>query len=73
MPATKIHLKHKANSPKANRPPARGAGRQPWVPAQPNSDLRDINSGLDQLLAEMPPEGPRVRTHLARTLIEDRE
>ena len=33
----------------------------------------DINAGLDRLLAEMPPEGPRVRTNLARIIIEDRE
>ena len=73
MPAPKMHLKHKAKPPKANRAPARSAGRQPWVPAQPDSERRDILAGLDRLLAEMPPEGPRVRTHLARTLIQDRE
>ncbi len=33
----------------------------------------DINAGLDALLAEMPAEGPRVRTNLAAIIIEDRE
>jgi hypothetical protein len=33
----------------------------------------DINAGLDRLLAEMPPEGKRVRTDLARIIVEDRE
>ena len=33
----------------------------------------DINAGLDRLLAEMPPEGARVRTNLSRIIIEDRE
>jgi len=34
---------------------------------------RDINAGLDRLLKEMPPEGKRVRTDLARLIVEDRE
>jgi hypothetical protein len=34
---------------------------------------RDINRQLDQLLADLPPEGPRVRTNLARVLLEERE
>lgn len=33
----------------------------------------DINAGLDRLLAEMPPEGKRVRTDLARIIVDDRE
>lgn len=33
----------------------------------------DINAGLDRLLAEMPPEGARVRTNMAQIIIEDRE
>ena len=34
---------------------------------------KSMNAALDELLAEMPPEGKRVRTDLARILIEDRE
>jgi hypothetical protein len=34
---------------------------------------KSMNAGLDQLLAEMPPEGGRVRTNLSRIIIEDRE
>lgn len=34
---------------------------------------KSMNAGLDRLLAEMPPEGRRVRTNLARVIIEDRE
>jgi hypothetical protein len=33
----------------------------------------DINAGLDRLIAEMPPEGDRVQTDLARIIVEDRE
>ena len=38
-----------------------------------DAGAKSINSGLDNLLAEMPPEGDRVRTNLARIIIEDRE
>jgi hypothetical protein len=34
---------------------------------------KSINAGLDRLLAEIPSEGKRVRTNLARIIIEDRE
>ncbi len=34
---------------------------------------KSMNAGLDRLLAEMPPEGERVRTNLARIVIQDRE
>ena len=34
---------------------------------------RDINAQMDQLLKDMPPEGPRVKTDLVRALLEDRE
>ena len=34
---------------------------------------KSLNAGLDSLLAQMPPEGKRVRTNLARIIIEDRE
>jgi hypothetical protein len=34
---------------------------------------KSFNAGLDELLAEMPPEGERIRTNLSRILIEDRE
>ncbi len=34
---------------------------------------KSMNAGLDGLLAEMPPTGERVRTNLARVIIEDRE
>jgi hypothetical protein len=34
---------------------------------------RDINRQLDQLLKDLPPEGPRVKTNLARILLEERE
>jgi hypothetical protein len=34
---------------------------------------RDINRQLDQLLKDVPPEGPRVKTNLARILREERE
>ena len=34
---------------------------------------KDINQGLDRLLSEMPPTGPRMRTNLSRIIVEDRE
>jgi len=34
---------------------------------------KSMKAGLDRLLAEMPSEGKRVRTNLARIIIEDRE
>jgi hypothetical protein len=34
---------------------------------------RSMSAGLQKLLEEMPPEGPRVKTDLARIIIEDRE
>lgn len=34
---------------------------------------RDINAQLDQLLKDIPPEGPRVKTNLARLILEERE
>jgi hypothetical protein len=34
---------------------------------------KSMNAGLDSLLVEMPPAGERVRTNLARVIIEDRE
>ncbi len=34
---------------------------------------KSMNAGLDSLLAKMPPTGERVRTNLARVIIEDRE
>jgi hypothetical protein len=34
---------------------------------------KSMNAGLDRLLAEMPPEGPRTKTDLAAVIIEDRE
>ncbi len=34
---------------------------------------RNINRQLDQLLKDLPPEGPRVKTNLARILLEERE
>jgi len=34
---------------------------------------KSMTAGLDRLLAEMPPEGARVRTNLSRIIIEDRE
>lgn len=33
---------------------------------------KSMNAGLDRLLAEMPPEGERVRTNLSRIIIEER-
>jgi len=33
---------------------------------------KSMNAGLDGLLAEMPPTGERLRTNLARIIIEDR-
>ncbi len=33
---------------------------------------KSMNAGLDRLLAEMPPEGERARTNLARIVVEDR-
>jgi hypothetical protein len=34
---------------------------------------KSMNAGLDRLLEEMPPEGNRTKTNLARAIIEDRE
>ena len=34
---------------------------------------RDINAQIDQLFKDIPPEGPRVKTNLARLLLEERE
>lgn len=34
---------------------------------------KSLQAAVDQLLVEMPPEGPRTKTNLAKTLIEDRE
>ena len=34
---------------------------------------KSINAELDRLLMEMPPEGERKKTNLARLIIEDRE
>jgi hypothetical protein len=34
---------------------------------------KSMNAGLDNLLVEMPPTGQRVRTNLARIIIEERE
>lgn len=34
---------------------------------------KSMNASLDRLLAEIPAEGPRVKTDLARIIIEDRE
>lgn len=38
-----------------------------------DSGAKSMNARLDRLLAEMPPEGERVRTNLSRIIIEDRE
>ncbi len=38
-----------------------------------DAGVRDINAQMDQLFKEIPPEGPRVTTDLARLLIEERE
>ncbi|HEX4121561.1 MAG TPA: hypothetical protein VH619_13150 [Verrucomicrobiae bacterium] len=38
-----------------------------------DSGKRDINSRMDQLFNDMPPEGPRVKTDLVRVLLEGRE
>jgi hypothetical protein len=35
--------------------------------------VKSMNAGLDRLLSEMPPTGPRTKTNLARVIIEDRE
>lgn len=34
---------------------------------------KSMNAGLDSLFVEIPPTGARVRTNLARIIIEDRE
>ena len=33
----------------------------------------NFNEQMDQIFREIPAEGKRIRTHLARTLLEDRE
>ena len=33
----------------------------------------DFNKQMDRVFEEVPPEGKRVKTNLARTLLEDRE
>lgn len=38
-----------------------------------DAGLKSMNAGLDRLLAEMPPEGKRLKTNLAHIVIEDRE
>jgi hypothetical protein len=38
-----------------------------------DSGKRDINSQLDQLFKDIPPEGPRLKTDLVHVLLEDRE
>ncbi len=38
-----------------------------------DSGKKSMNASLDGLLAEMPPTGERVRTDLARVIIEERE
>ena len=34
---------------------------------------RNINAQLDQLFAELPPEGSRAKTNLAAAILEERE
>lgn len=34
---------------------------------------RNINAQLDQLFAELPPEGSRAKTNLVATILEERE
>jgi hypothetical protein len=41
--------------------------------ARVDPGAKSMNAGLDLLLAEIPPTGERVRTNLARAIIEDRE
>jgi hypothetical protein len=38
-----------------------------------DSGGRDINTQMDQIFKDIPPEGPRLRTDLARLLQEQRE
>lgn len=38
-----------------------------------DTDTTSMNAGLDRLFAEMPPEGERMHTDLARIIVEDRE
>ena len=38
-----------------------------------DTGARSINAELDRLLQEMPPEGRREKSDLARVIIEDRE
>jgi hypothetical protein len=38
-----------------------------------DSGKRDINSQMDELFKDIPPEGPRSKTDLVRVLLEDRE
>ena len=38
-----------------------------------DSGRKSLTTALDQLLSEIPPEGERIRTDLARIIIEDRE
>lgn len=38
-----------------------------------DAGTKNINVGLDRFLSEIPSTGPRVRTNLAKLIIEDRE
>jgi hypothetical protein len=38
-----------------------------------DSGKRDINSQMDQLFTEIPPQGRRVKTDLVRAMLEERE
>ena len=38
-----------------------------------DAGTKSMNAALDKILAEIPPTGRRVRTNLARAIIEDRE
>jgi hypothetical protein len=38
-----------------------------------DAGVRDINAQLDQLLKDIPPEGPRVKINLAKIILEERE
>ena len=38
-----------------------------------DTGARNINAQLDQLFADLPPEGARTKTNLARVILEARE
>ena len=38
-----------------------------------DSGPRNINAQLDQLFQDLPPDGPRVKTNLAKIILEERE